>query len=125
MIVRMTLIFIAIVYFIPMKITKEKEAVMKVDATTEIVNNTSMVQESSGIKDEKELRRPRSIMKEFSLNTSTHDLPGIARSESIHNCVFWSISFICFTGIMIYFVAEAILEYFKYPAQIDVDIIRE
>ncbi|CAF0991743.1 unnamed protein product [Rotaria sordida] len=61
-----------------------------------------------------------SIIREFALNTSTHALPGIARSESIHNRVFWSISFISFTAIMIYFVVEAILAYFEYPTQMNV-----
>jgi len=67
----------------------------------------------------------RSIIKEFSLNTSTHGLPGIARSESIHNRIFWIFSFVCFTGIMIYFVTVAIIDYCQYPTQIDINIIRE
>src|SRR4051812_13498924 len=46
--------------------------------------------------------RRRSIIREFALNTSTHGLPGIARSESKHNRVFWTISFLIFTGIMIF-----------------------
>ncbi|CAF3751624.1 unnamed protein product [Rotaria sp. Silwood1] len=77
------------------------------------------------IKDEKTMHRRRSIIREFALNTSTHGLPGIARSESIHNRIFWSISFLCFTAVMIYFVTTAILSYFGYPTQINVDIITE
>ena len=46
--------------------------------------------------------RRRSIIREFCLNTSTHALPSIARSESIHNRLFWSISFLAFLAIMIY-----------------------
>ncbi|CAF0888993.1 unnamed protein product [Rotaria sordida] len=64
-------------------------------------------------------RRRRSIIREFCLNTSTHALPGIARSESFHNCVFWSISFLIFTGIMIYFIVKSIINYFDYPTSID------
>ncbi|CAF1331203.1 unnamed protein product [Rotaria sp. Silwood1] len=65
-------------------------------------------------------RRRRSIIREFCLNTSTHALPGIARSESMHNRLFWSISFVIFTGIMIYFVTISIINYFQYPTTIDV-----
>ena len=75
--------------------------------------------------DEKKMRRRRSIIQEFSLNTSTHGLPGIARSESVHNRVFWTISFVCFTGVMIYFVTTAIINYFNYPTQFDLNVIRE
>ena len=64
--------------------------------------------------------RRRSIIREFCLNTSTHALPSIARSESIHNRLFWSVSFVAFLGIMIYFVVEAIMAYFNYPTNIDV-----
>lgn len=67
----------------------------------------------------------RSIVREFFLNTSAHALPGIARSKSIHNRVFWSISFISFTGIMIYFIIKSILNYFNYPTQFNIDIIEE
>lgn len=63
------------------------------------------------------LQRSRSIIKEFSLNTSTHGLAGIARSQSKYNCVFWSVSSIIFTGIMLYFVARSISAYYQYPLQ--------
>ena len=51
-------------------------------------------------------RRARSIINEFFLNTSTHGLPGIARSESIHNRLFWIATLSCFTGIMLYFITQ-------------------
>lgn len=70
-------------------------------------------------------RRRRSIIREFSLNTSTHGLPGIARSESIHNRVFWTISFLGFTAIMIYFITKAILNYLEYPTQVNINIVSE
>ena len=63
------------------------------------------------------LQRSRSIIREFSLNTSTHGLPGIARSQSIHNCLFWTVSSIIFTGIMLYFVVQSISAYYQYPLQ--------
>ncbi|CAF4199792.1 unnamed protein product [Rotaria sp. Silwood2] len=69
--------------------------------------------------------RRRSIIREFCLNTSTHALPGIARSESIHNRMFWSVSFIGFAGIMIFFIVKAVLAYFDYPTSMDVTYIRE
>ena len=61
--------------------------------------------------------RRRSIIREFALNTSTHALPGIARSQSIHNCIFWTASFVIFTGVMIYFVSQSMISYFQYPTQ--------
>ena len=48
-------------------------------------------------------RRRRSIVRQFCLNTSTHALLGIARSESVHNRVFWSISFVFFHGCDVVF----------------------
>ncbi|CAF3823949.1 unnamed protein product [Adineta steineri] len=70
-------------------------------------------------------RRRHSIVREFSLNTSTHGIPGIARSESIHNRVFWSISFIGFAAIMVYFIVKAISAYFGYPTQFNLDVVSE
>lgn len=60
---------------------------------------------------------PTAILREFSLNTSTHGIPGIARSQSISNRVYWIISLLAFTGIMIYFIVEAIRAYLEYPIQ--------
>ena len=59
----------------------------------------------------------RSIIKEFSLNTTTHGIPGIARSNTIHNRIFWSISFVVFTGITCFFISQAIRAYFQYETQ--------
>jgi hypothetical protein len=72
-----------------------------------------------------ELPRPprrRSIIREFALNTTTHGLPSIARSQSKHNCIFWSVSTVIFTGIMIFFVTQTIINYFQYPTQMSVSI---
>lgn len=66
------------------------------------------------------LKGNRAILQEFGLNTSTHGIPGIARSQSIHNRTFWSITFFVFTGIMLYFVIETILAYYGYPTQTSV-----
>ncbi|CAF2800664.1 unnamed protein product [Rotaria sp. Silwood2] len=71
------------------------------------------------------VQRPGSIIKEFCLNTSTHGLPGIARSQSIPNRIFWSVSTLAFTGIMIYFIVQAIHAYFEYPSQTSVSVIFE
>jgi len=75
---------------------------------------------ADALKPDPRFHRRRSIVKEFSLNTSTHGIPGIARSESIPNRIFWTISLLCFTGIMIYFVSETIRAYFAYPTQTSV-----
>lgn len=69
--------------------------------------------------------RRRSIMREFALNTSTHALPGIARSQSKHNCIFWTISFLAFTGIMTFFIVQSIMTYFQYPTQTSVSIVAD
>jgi hypothetical protein len=69
--------------------------------------------------------RRRSIIREFALTTSTHGLPSIARSQSKHNFIFWVISFVIFTGIMIFFITQAIRNYFAYPTQTDVSIVVE
>jgi len=66
--------------------------------------------------------RRLSIIREFALTTSTHGLPSIARSQSKHNFIFWSISCVVFIGIMIFFVTQTIINYFKYPTQISVSI---
>lgn len=66
-----------------------------------------------------------SIIREFALNTSTHGLPGIARSESILNRIFWTVSFISFTGVLIYFVCHAILQYFTYPTNTVLSIVSQ
>ncbi|CAF1235385.1 unnamed protein product [Rotaria sp. Silwood1] len=69
--------------------------------------------------------RRRSIIREFCLNTFTPALPDIARSESIHNRLFWLISCISFILIMIYFIVQAILAYFEYSTQIDISYVSE
>ncbi|CAF3716245.1 unnamed protein product [Rotaria sp. Silwood1] len=69
--------------------------------------------------------RRMSIVREFALNTSTHGLPGIARSQSKHNCIFWTCSFLIFTGVMIYFVSQSIRNYFQYPTQTSVSVVVE
>lgn len=69
--------------------------------------------------------RRRSIIREFCLNTSAHALPGIARSTSIHNRLFWSVSFISFTIVMIYFLTKTITAYFEYRTKIDVSYVSE
>ncbi|CAF4248319.1 unnamed protein product, partial [Adineta steineri] len=77
------------------------------------------------LKSETKLQQHRVIIKDFSLNTSTHGIPGIARSQSIPNLLFWSISFITFLGIMLYFIIQSILAYYSYPTQTSVSTINE
>ena len=68
-------------------------------------------------------RPARSIIREFGLNTSTHGIPGIARSESMHNRIFWSISLLIFASIMTYFIVQTIRSYFEYPTQTSVSMV--
>ena len=69
--------------------------------------------------------RRRSIIREYALNTSTHGLFGIARSRSKHNCIFWTITFLISTSIMLYFVTESIKSYFEYASTTSVSIVVE
>ena len=52
-----------------------------------------------------------------------HGIPGIARSRSKLNGLFWSVSSLTFTGVMIYFVVQSIRNYFQYPTQTSVSIV--
>ena len=76
-------------------------------------------------KPEERKPRRRSIIREFALNTSTHGLPGMARSESKHNCFFWTVSFFIFLGIMTFFITQAIRNYFSYPTQTTLSYVVE
>ena len=69
--------------------------------------------------------RRRSIIREFALNTSTHALPSIARSENKHGRLFWAFSFILFTGIMVFFIVQSIMNYFGFPTQTTINIVVE
>lgn len=69
--------------------------------------------------------RRRSIIRDFALNTSAHALPGIARSQTLHNRLFWGISFVAFTGTMIFFIAQSIYNYFQYDTQTTISIVVE
>lgn len=80
---------------------------------------------ATNLQDRKRASRRRSIIHEFCQNTSTHALPGIARGASIYNKLFWSISFLVFMSIMIYFIVTTIIAYFHYPTNIDVDVVSE
>ena len=66
-----------------------------------------------------------SIIREFCLNTSAHGLPSIARSQSKHNRIFWSISFVGFLGATIYFIVKSIQAYFDYETNIDISYEKE
>ncbi len=78
---------------------------------------------ADALKTDLRFHRRRSIIREFSLNTSTHGIPGIARSQSIPNRIFWTVSLLAFTGIMTFFVVESIKDYFGYPTQTSVAFV--
>jgi len=71
------------------------------------------------------LQGHRAILREFGLTASAHGIPSIARSKSIYNRIFWSISCVVFTGIALYFIIEAILAYFAYPTQTSISFSNE
>lgn len=78
--------------------------------------------EQDNSKSEVKSQSRRNILREFGLNTSTHGVPGIARSETWPNRVYWTVITVVFTGIMVYFVAESISNYLDYPTQTVVSI---
>ncbi|CAF0745170.1 unnamed protein product [Adineta ricciae] len=69
--------------------------------------------------------RRRSIIRAFALNTSAHGIPGIARSQSKHNTIFWSMCFTAFAVTTLYFVVEEIRHYFDYSTQTTVTVMSE
>ncbi|CAF0832939.1 unnamed protein product [Rotaria sordida] len=75
--------------------------------------------------DEPIYRRRISIIRDFALNTTTHGIPGIARGRSTQNRLFWSLVFMIFSGVMLYFIIQAIRTYFEYPTQTRVNITSE
>jgi hypothetical protein len=81
--------------------------------------------DTEGAKVRRQVRRRRSIIREFGLNTSTHGIPGIARSRSIQNTIFWSVCFTVFAAITLYFVAREIRSYFDYATQTSVTMVNE
>ncbi|CAF3187174.1 unnamed protein product [Rotaria sp. Silwood2] len=69
-----------------------------------------------------EQRRRQSIFIDYLLATSTHGLRSVGRAHSNFNLVFWIIVFTAAFGLMLYFVIAAILQYFAYPTQTNVEI---
>ena len=67
--------------------------------------------------------RRRSIVREFALNTSAPGISSIARSGSKLNCLFRTVSFVIFTGVMMYFITQSIRHYFQYPTQTAVSVV--
>ena len=67
----------------------------------------------------------QSIIQHFAHNTSAHGIPRIARSQSINNRIFWTVSFLAFSGITLYFVVQTIRTYFQYPTQTSVNVVSE
>src|SRR5438874_2725987 len=85
----------------------------------------ALSENSEEMKDTNYQSRRRSIVRDFFMNTSAHALPGIVRSQSTHNRIFWSVSFVIFTGIMIYFLTKAIMDYSEYPTKMDINLAEE
>jgi hypothetical protein len=75
--------------------------------------------------DPKHHPRRRSIIHEFSVNATVHGIQGIGRSKSITNRIFWTVSFLGFAGIMIYFVVQSLQSYFSYPTQTLVSFVAQ
>ena len=79
--------------------------------------------DAEALKPEPKAQRSFSIVKEFSLNTSTHGIPGIARSQNWPNRLFWSIASLAFLGLMLFFIIKALLNYLTYPTQTSMEVV--
>ena len=78
--------------------------------------------DSEAVKSNYRQARTRSIIREFSSNTTAHGIPGIARSRSWPNRLFWTISTLTFLGIMLFFCIKVVINYFGYPTTADIEI---
>ncbi|CAF4358717.1 unnamed protein product [Adineta steineri] len=67
-------------------------------------------------------QRRRSIVLDYLVSASTHGLRSVGRAYSRYNRNFWVFTFMVASGIMLYFVISAILQYFAYPTQTKVEI---
>jgi hypothetical protein len=67
-------------------------------------------------------QRRRSIVIDYLLATSTHGLRSVGRAYSIRNRVFWVIIFTVASGLMLYFVVSAVLQYFAYSTQTSIEV---
>jgi hypothetical protein len=81
--------------------------------------------DAEAVKSKPRLSRRRSIVREFALTTTAHGIPGIARSETLPNRIFWIVITLAFSGIMLYFVIKSILAYFDYQTQTQVSLADE
>lgn len=77
------------------------------------------------IKVQKPIERRRSIIRDFSLNTSTHGIPGIARSQTWPYRIFWTVATIVFAGIMVFFIIQSFREFLAFPTQTSVAGVTE
>ncbi|CAF1125475.1 unnamed protein product [Rotaria sordida] len=95
------------------------------DISMSNINNhlsTESPNELSTTESGKKLHRRRSIIHEFATNTTIHGLPNIINSENVHSRIFWAISFVAFSSLMLYFIVKAILEYLQYQTQTDMSV---
>ncbi|CAF2401028.1 unnamed protein product [Rotaria sp. Silwood2] len=67
-------------------------------------------------------QRRQLILIDYLLAASIHGLRNVGRARSTFNLVFWIIAFTAAFGPMLYFVRGAILQYYAYPTQTNVDI---
>ena len=81
--------------------------------------------DADAVRPKPRLSRRRSIVREFALTTTAHGIPGIARSESLPNRIFWTVVTLAFAGVTLHFVIKSILAYFDYPMQTQVILTGE
>ena len=79
--------------------------------------------DAEALKPDPKFRRRLSIIREFGLNTTSHGIPSITRSQSIPNRIFWIVSTVAFAGIMLFFIVQSMISFFQYPTQTSVSTV--
>jgi hypothetical protein len=62
------------------------------------------------------------IFKQWFLNSPSHGIRRISRSNSIAGTIFWSITFVAFTILMCFFITTVIMNYIEYPTKINLSV---
>ena len=62
------------------------------------------------------------IFKQWFLNSPSHGIRRISRSNSLAGTIFWSITFVGFTILMCFFITTVIMKYIEYPTKINLSV---
>lgn len=74
---------------------------------------------------EKENSGYKSVLSNFCLSASINAVPKIIESRNIFYRIFWTICFLAFLALMIFFIVRVIQTYFSYPTAMDSNSIQQ